>query len=121
MSTAAPSITHSPFASSLFSSIKSAFLISATTVLSELWNAMWIHVAVGTDLALPPLAEPRGWHLPNLLTPKEENGPCHMACECSQLLRNVKLLCNMNTENKHGLVATEMFIVGCLKGRHVLR
>lgn len=102
MSTAASSITQSPFALSLFSSIKSAFLISATTVLSELWDAMWIHTAVGTDLALPPLAELRGWHLPNLLAPKE-NRLCHVARECLQLLRNVKLLCNMNTENKHGL------------------
>lgn len=50
MFTAASSMTQTPYALALCSSIKSAFLISATTALSDVRNAVWTHVAVSTDL-----------------------------------------------------------------------
>lgn len=75
---AASSITQNPFALSLFSSIKSAFLINATTVLNEVSNAMWIHMAVDTNLVVNTSSRGK-WLAFTLLSPKRKNRPWHVA------------------------------------------
>lgn len=91
---AGSSVTQHPFALSLFSSIKSAFLCNATTVLNEVRNATLTHMAVDRNLVEMPVAEVSSWHSPCSLQKRRSEG-----CESVlQLLRNAKLLCDMNSE-----------------------
>lgn len=74
MLTAGSSITQDLFALSLFTSIKSVFLINATTVLNEVSNAMLMHTAMNTNLVDTPLAEVSGQCSPCSLQKRRHKG-----------------------------------------------
>lgn len=74
---AASPITQNPFALSLFSSIKSAFLINAITALNEVSNAMWLHMVMDTNLVVNTSS--RGTWLGFTLLSSQKSRPWHVA------------------------------------------